>query len=182
MDKACANCGRFEKQYSELKDIEVGHALFALRLAVREIDNLVKNGLTKEQFEATRKFLRSYNKLYIQTPERQLGFLMDSKFYGRKDYIKEMDALLAKITVDDVNKAIKKYWQTENMYVTIVTDDSEAEPLKKALEQNTPSPMSYSNLVKEGLPKDVLAEDEQVARYKLNVKSVKIVDSKDTFK
>jgi zinc protease len=171
-----------KQQYAELKDINVGHAHFALRLAVREVDNLIKNGMTKDDFEKTRTFLRSYNKLYIQTPEKQLGFLMDSKFYGRKDYIKEMDALLAKLTVDDVNRAVKKYWQINNMYVTIVTDDSEAGPLAAALKANTPSPMSYSNLVKEGLPKEVLAEDEQVANYKLNVTDVKIVDNKDTFK
>ena len=42
--------------------------------------------------------------------------------------------------------------------------------------------MSYSNLVKEGLPKEVLDEDDIIANYKLNVKDVKIVDSKDTFK
>jgi zinc protease len=171
-----------KQQYSELKDINVGHAHFALRLAIREVDNMIKNGMTKSDFEKTRRFLRSYNKLYIQTPEKQLGFLMDSKFYGRNDYIKEMDALLAKLTVDDVNRAIKKYWQVNNMYVTIVTDDSEAGPLAAALKANTPSPMSYSNLVKEGLPKDVLAEDDIIANYKLNVTDVKIVDNKDTFK
>ncbi len=171
-----------QKQYVELKGIEVGHAHFALRMAIREVDNLINNGISKEDFELTRRFLRSYNKLYIQTPEKQIGFLMDSRFYGRKNYIREMDALLAKLTVDDVNKAIKKYWQTDNMFVTIVTDDSEAGPLKKSLEENLPSPMSYSNLVKEGLPKAVMDEDNQVANYKLKVKSVKIVDSKDTFK
>jgi zinc protease len=171
-----------KQQYAELKDINVGHAHFALRLAIREVDNLVKKGMTKQEFELTRQFLRSYNKLYIQTPEKQLGFLMDSKFYGRKDYIKEMDALLAKLTVDDVNRAIKKYWQVNNMYVTIVTDDSEAEPLAKALRENTPSPMSYSNLVKEGLPKAVLAEDDEVSNYKLNVKNVRIVNNNEPFK
>lgn len=171
-----------QKQYSELKGIEVGHAHFALRLAVREIDNLIRNGMTKEEFELTRQFLRSYNKLYIQTPERQLGFLMDSKFYGRTNYIEEMDALLAKLTVEDVNRVIKKYWQTDNMFVTIVTDNSEAEPLKKALKENLPSPMSYSNLVKEGLPKAILDEDDEIAKYKLKVREVKIVDTKDTFK
>ncbi len=171
-----------KKQYPELMKIEIGHAQFALRLAVRELDMLVKNGMTKEEFEATRTFLRSYNKLYTQTPERQLGFLMDSKFYGRNDYIKEMDALLAKLTVADVNRAIKKYWQVNNMYVTIVTDGSEAKPLADALLNNLPSPMSYSNLVKAGLPKEVLAEDEQIAKYQLNVKNVTIVENKDTFK
>jgi zinc protease len=68
------------------------------------------------------------------------------------------------------------------MYVTIVTDDSEAAPLAQALKENTPSPMSYSNLVKEGLPKEVLAEDDEIASYKLNVKDVRIVDNKETFK
>ena len=171
-----------KKQYPELKDITIGHAQFALRLDIREVDNLVTNGMTPEAFEATRRFLRSYNKLYIQTPEKQLGFLMDSRFYGRTDYIKEMDALLAKLTVADVNRAIKKYWQVANMYVTIVTDDSEAQPLADALKNNTPSPMSYANVVKEGLPQAVKNEDAVIADYKLNVKSVKVVDSKDTFK
>lgn len=171
-----------KKQYTELSDIKTGHAQFALRLALREVDMLVKNGLSKKDFEVTRQFLRSYNKLYVQTPESQLGFLMDANFYGRKDYIKDMDQLLAKLTVEDVNKAVKKYLQSQNMFVAIVTDDSEAAPLAEALEKNTLSPMSYSNLMKEGLPKKVKDEDEEIAKYRLNVKSVKIVDTKDTFK
>jgi zinc protease len=171
-----------KKQYAELSDIKIGHAQFALRLAIRELDMLIKNGMTQKDFEVTRQFLRSYNKLYIQTPESQLGYLLDAKYYGRKDYIKEMDALLAKLTVNDVNRALKKYLQTQNMFVTIVTDDSEALPLAEALENNTNSPMSYSNLVKEGLPQKVKDEDAEIANYLLNVKSVKIVDTKDTFK
>ena len=171
-----------KKQYAELSDIETGHAQFALRLAVRELDNLINKGMSQKDFDVTRQFLRSYIKLYIQTPESQLGFLLDSKYYGRKDYIKEMDALLAKLTANDVNAAVKKYLQTQNMYVTIVTDDSEAGPLAQALKKNIPSPMSYSNLVREGLPKAVVAEDEEIAKYKLNVKSVKVINTKDTFK
>lgn len=171
-----------KQQYAELKNIQTGHALFSLKLALREIDNLEKNGMSKEDFEATRTFLRSYNRLYVQTPEKQLGFLMDSRFYGRTDYIKEMDALLSKLTLADVNNAIKKYWQTKNMFISIVTDDSEAPTIKKALEEGAVTPMSYSNLVKEGLPKEVLKEDDDIAKYPLNVKSVIIIDNKDTFK
>ncbi|UOQ74632.1 hypothetical protein [Hymenobacter cellulosilyticus] len=149
---------------------------------MREMDNLVKNGMSKEDFEITRTFLRSYVKLYGTTPSKQLGFLLDSKFYGRKDYLKELDGQFAKLTLDDVNKAIKKHWQTQNMYVTIVTDDSEVQPLADVLKQNTPSPMSYAKVVSEGLPKEVVAEDAQVANYKLNVTEVRIIDTKDTFK
>ena len=107
---------------------------------------------------------------------------MDSKFYGRRDYIKEMDGLLAKLTLQDVNNAIKKYWQVKNMDVSIVTDVTEAEPLAESLKANTVSPMSYSNALKETLPKSILDEDEIIASYPLNVKKVSILKNEDTFK
>ncbi len=173
---------QLKKQYSELSDINIGHAHYALRLAIREVDKLVKDGMGKGDFEETREFLRSYIKLYTQTPASQLGYLMDSKFYNRSDYIAEMDKLLAKLTLDDVNNAIKKYWQVNNIIVTIVTDASEASELANSIKNNLDSPMSYSNLVKAGLPKEVLQEDDEVATYKLNIKNVEIINSKETFK
>lgn len=170
------------QQYAELKDLKVGHAHFATRMALMEVDRLIKHGLTKEEFEATRTFLKSYIKLYIRTPNEQLGYLLDSKYYGRKNYIQELDNLLSKLTLDDVNKAIKKYWNINNMFITIVTDKSEAQPLADSFKNNTPSPMTYSNIVKAGLPKEVLEQDDAAANFKLNVKDVKIINSEDTFK
>jgi len=173
---------QLKQQYDELKDVKIGHAHFAIRLALREVDKLIKNGMTVKDFEATKEFLRSYIKLYIQSPSNRLGYLMDSKYYGRNDYIEETDKLLSKLTLDDVNKAIKKYWQIDNVKITIVTDKSEADELAKSIKENTYSPMSYSNLVKAGLPEDVLAEDEEVAGFKLNVKNVTVIKTEETFK
>ncbi len=173
---------QLKAQYPELADISIGHAHFALRMAVREFDQLIKNGLSQEDFASTRTFLRSYSKLYAQSPAQQLGWLMDSRFYGRKDYLAELDSLLQKTTLEDVNTALRKYWQTDNMFVTIVTDKSEAQPLADSLINNTASPMTYSTLVKTGLAPEILAEDEEVAVYPLNVRKVTIVPSADTFK
>ena len=169
-------------QYAELENIKIGHAHFALRMALREMDKMIKNGISEEDFEATRAFLRSYIKLYIKSPSQQLGYLMDSKMYGRENYIEELDNLLADLTLADVNNAIKKYMQIDNMKITIVTDKSEAKELAGSLKMNLSSPMSYSNLVKAGLPQEVLNDDDETAKFKLNIKSVKIVDSKNTFK
>jgi zinc protease len=173
---------QLKQQYPELKDIQLGQAHFALRMAIRELSKIVNNGISKTDFEATRTFLRSYIKLYIKSPSEQLGYLMDSKFYGRKDYIKEMDKLLADLKPEDVNKAIKKYLQIDNMFVTIVTDKSEAASLKESLLNNNDSPMSYSDALKSGLPKEVIAEDEEVSKFKLNIRSVDIIKSEETFK
>jgi zinc protease len=169
-------------QYSELSGIQVGHAHFALRMALKEMDEMINKGMSKEEFENTRDFLKSYSKLYIETPAKKLGFLMDSHFYGRKDWISELDGLLAKVTVEDVNKAIKKYWQTKNMEIVIVTDESEVKPLAESLRNNSPSPMSYSNTLKSSLPKDILDEDNFVATYPMKVREVRIINSDDTFK
>lgn len=173
---------QLQAQYPELADIEIGHAHFALRLALREFDLLLEDGLSEAEFEATRAFLRSYTKLYAQSPGQQLGWLMDSRFYGRDDYLTELDSLLAEVTLEEVNAALRKHWQTENLFVTIVTDVSEAPALAGSLISNAPSPMSYSDLVKSGLPEEVLAEDEAIANYPLNVRKVTIVDSEDTFR
>ena len=172
---------QLKSQYPELANVSIGHAHFALRMAIREFDLLIKNGMSEEDFEATKTFLRSYTKLYAQSPAQQIGWLMDSRFYGRNDYLAELDTLLNNTTLDQVNAAIRKHWQTDNMFVTIITDVSEAQPLADSLINNTPSPMSYSNLVKSGLPADVLAEDDEVAVYPLNIKKVNIVQSADTF-
>jgi zinc protease len=173
---------QLKQQYPELADITIGHAHFALRMAIKELAALVKEGLSEEEFEATRTFLRSYTRLYAQTPAARLGYLMDSHFYGREDYLAELDDLLAELTADDVNDAIRKYWQADDMFVMIVTAVSEAEPLAESLLNNTPSPMTYSNLVLSGLSDEIKAEDELVANYPLNVTSVTIVKSEDTFK
>jgi zinc protease len=173
---------QLKMQYEELKDVNVGHAHFALRMALREMDKMIKNGLSEEDFEATRAFLKSYIRLYIKSPDQQLGYLMDSKMYGRDNYIEELSELLSDLTLEDVNNAIKKYMQIYNMKITIVTDVSEAQPLAESLKNNTISPMTYSNLVKAGLSEDILSEDAATENFKLNVKIVTVVDSKDTFK
>ncbi len=169
-------------QYPELKDLEVGHAHFALRMALREMSTMISNGMSKEDFELTRTFLRSYMKLYAQTPEQQLGYLLDSKFYGRKDWLKEADALLANLTVEQVNAAMKKYWQTNNMFIAIVTDKSEAIPLARSLRDNLVSPMSYSNTLKGVMTNEILTEDKEVEKFLMKVTSVEIIDDATTFK
>ena len=172
---------QLQQQYPELADVELGHAHFALRMAVKELSVLVETGLSETDFEATRDFLRSYTKLYAQTPSSRLGYLMDSRFYGREDYLLELDQLLADLNLQQVNRVIRENWQTENMFVTIITDASEAQALKDSLLTNRASPMTYSNVMSEGLSEAIKTEDREVATYPLNITTVKIVDSADTF-
>ena len=107
---------------------------------------------------------------------------MDSHFYGRTDWITELDGLLSKLTNEDVNAAIRKYWQLQNMEIVIVTDESEVNGLKESLSSNKPSPMSYSNTLKTSLTESILKEDNTVSSYPLIIKNIRVVNSNDTFK
>ena len=85
------------------------------------------------------------------------------------------------VTLEDVNKAIRNNFQVKNMFITIVTDKSEAEALAESLRSNAASPMSYSNSLKAVLTPKIMSEDEEVATFPLTVTDVTIVNSKDLF-
>jgi zinc protease len=151
-----------------LRPVPPEKAHFALRAALYELNKFVENGLTKEDFEATRKFLLNYSKLWAQTLDRRLGYAMDAEFYGMEgDYIQRIDRELKALTVDDVNRAIRKYISATNLKVAVVTE--EGEKMKEALLANTPSPITYASPVSER----ILEEDKAIAAFPLSVNAAK---------
>lgn len=170
-----------KSQYPEMGDLKEGHARFALHMALNEMNNLVTNGMSESDFQETRNFLLSYTKLYVESMSKNLGFLLDSRFYGRKDWLRELNDLLLGLTVVDVNNAMKQNWQSKNLNIVIVTDKSEVDGLKAGLEQNAPAPMNYSAVLKPSLPNEIFEEDKIVEKFSMPVVDVKVIDSESTF-
>ena len=139
------------------------NAAFALRQAVRELALLVENGLSREDFEATREYLLNYSTLYVQTTSRRLGYAMDSRFYDTGFFIDEIRARLDSLTVDEVNAAIRRHLQADNLAVAIVTRDAEA--FRDELLSGAPSTVTYNTEVGEA----ILAEDEAIRSYPLAI-------------
>lgn len=137
---------------------------FALRAALRELRSLVDNGLSDEQFELTRKFLRNYVLHYAPTTSERLGYALDDRFYGISgSHLDLFRRRMDEVTRAEVNAAVKKYLQYRNLHVVFVTPD--AEGLKQALVADTPSPITYAT------PKSdaVLAEDRQISVFPLKI-------------
>ena len=65
-----------------IRPVEPPTAKFALRLALFELDKLEKNGMTQEAFERTRDFLSKYVNVLTKTKRAELGYAIDSNFYG----------------------------------------------------------------------------------------------------
>jgi len=152
------------------------NAHMATRIALFETQKLIDNGLTKEQFETTRDYLMKNVYLMTSTQSQRLGYALDSWWYGMADYTKAMRDAYAKLTLDDVNNAIKKYWSAKNLHAVIVTKD--AEGLRDALLKDEASSVKYD------APKPQLEEEDKViGTYKLAIDpaKVRIVSAEDVF-
>jgi len=62
------------------------NAHMALRIAVHELDKLIREGMTKEAFESTRDYLMKNVFVMTATQNQQIGYALDSKWYGIGDF------------------------------------------------------------------------------------------------
>jgi zinc protease len=162
-----------------LRPVQPENTHFAIRNALFELKNLVENGISKENFEATRKFVINYSKLWSSTMSRRLGYLMDSEFYGSDYYIDRIERELSALTVDDVNAAIKKYLHPSDIKIAVVVDEGKGQDFYAALLNNTPSPIKYASPVSQ----NILDQDKQIEVFPLSVNKAKskVVSAKDLF-
>jgi zinc protease len=151
---------------------------FALRAAMRELKHLVDRGMTKAEFNLTRKFLKNFVLHYATTTTERLGYALDDRYYGIEgSHLETFRRMMDEITLEEVNAAIKKYLQYDNFQIAIITKDAPA--FKEALVQNTPSPYKYPT----PKPKSILDEDREISTFPLKIKpeDVKIVPVEKLF-
>jgi zinc protease len=160
------NLGRRQQIFQVwIRPVEHNNAMFALRIGLYELRRLVEKGMSKEDFEATRLFLTKFINVLTKTQDAQLGYEIDSRYYGIpsfNDYVRDR---LSKLTLEDVNRAIKKHLQADNVKIVIVTRGGEA--FRSALVAGKPSPISYASAP----PKEILDEDKLIEKYPLRIKA-----------
>ena len=152
------------------------NAQMATRIALYETQKMIDEGLSQEDFDGVRDYLMKNVYLLTANQNQRLGYALDSWWFGMGDYAETMRAAYAKLTRDDVNKAIKKYLSAKNLQVVIVTKD--AEGLRDTLLKDEPSSIQYD------APKPHLAEEDRViGSYKLNIKpaNIRIVTVDEVF-
>jgi zinc protease len=166
-----------QKQLFEvwIRPVAPENAHMALRIALHEVNALVKNGLTQEQFASTRDYLMKNVYVTTSTQNQQIGYALDSDWYGMGEYTKSMRAALQKLTLADVNKAIRAHIHPADMKVVFITKD--AEGLKSKLLADAPSSIHYDA----DKPKELLDEDAVIGAEKLGIKNVAIVPVDQVF-
>lgn len=154
--------------------------LFTLRAALRELKKVVDSGLTREEFETTKKFLLNYCLFYARTTMQRLGYQIDSRFYNIPDngnYIEYFRNKIKNLTLEQVNNAIRKHIQYKNIKFAIVTKD--ANKLKQDLLGNVPSPITYPT----PKPAEILEEDKEISIFPIitTPDKIKIIPVEEMF-
>jgi zinc protease len=151
-----------------IRPVEPQNGNFALRAALYEYDKLVKNGLDQKTFEESRNFLTKYVNILTQTKDAELGYALDSKFYGIGNYNQFMKENLAKLTLADVNKAIKTYLASNKMRVVIITKD--ADGLRDEIVKDKAAKINYAA----PKAKEITDEDKTIETYPIRVKAADV--------
>lgn len=144
-------------------------AMFATRTALFELEYLVYHGMTEETFETTRNFLRKSVALLTASQSAQLGYDLDSYFYGIPSYTEFVRRGLERLTLEDVNDAIRRHLRLEDIRFVMVSAD--AEELAEMIADNIPSPMTYNS----DKDPELLAEDLIIQEIDLEVQGIEIV-------
>jgi zinc protease len=146
-----------------IRPVEPENANFTLRAALYEYNKLIKNGLTLEEFEATKQFLTKYVNILTQTKEAELGYALDSRYYGIENFTEYMKKNLKDLTLTEVNCAINQHLKTDNMRIVMVTKD--ANGLRDGIAKNTPGKVKYAA----EKPQEILDEDKIISVYPIKV-------------
>jgi len=148
-----------------IRPVEPPTAKFALRLALFELEKLRSKGITQEEFESSRGFLAKNVNVLTRTKRAELGYAIDSDFYGTPQYNDYLKTELAKLTLADVNRVIKQYIHADHAVIAVVAKNGE--DFKKQLLAPDASPMKYNS----PKPSTITIEDKTVERYPLGFKA-----------
>ena len=158
-----------------IRPVEPQNGPFALRVALYELDKLVRKGLSEEDLESTRRFLSKSLNLLAQTESERLGYALDSRYYCTGEFGTFLKDGMAKLTLEDVNRAIRRHLRSTDLDIVIITKD--AKGMNRTLLSGLPSSVHYASKPAQ----DILDEDKIIGRYKLDIGSIEIVPVETIF-
>jgi zinc protease len=147
-----------------IRPVAPQNAHFALRVALAELGKLIDKGLTQEHFAATRDYLMKNVFVMTATQDAQLGYALDAQWYHTPEFARMMRDGLSRLTVADVNAAVRKHLSATNLSVVFITRD--AAGLKEKLVSDAFSPISYDAQK----PQALLDEDMAIGGMKLGIR------------
>jgi zinc protease len=122
--------------------------------------------------------LKKYSLHFAETTSTKLGYAMDDRFYGiAEGHLARFRQMMDELSLDEVNAAIKRHLQYDNLKIAMVTGD--AVNLRAVLASEAPTPITYAT----PKPESILAEDRVIAAWPVSLPAdrVQIVPVAEAF-
>jgi zinc protease len=149
-----------------IRPVEHKNRLFALRMSAWELGRFVDAGIPDDaSFAGVKSFVQGYWKSKEQDPMRRLGYAVDDVLTGMPFDRDGLRARVQALTRADVNAAIARHLQKQDVFFVVVTQD--AGPMVQDLIDKKPSPIAYAGKV----DASVLKEDEEIVTFDLGLQA-----------
>ncbi len=173
------NVGRKQQYFSLwIRPVQPEQAHFALRMAVREFEYTVSEGISGPDFERIKRFVDKYFALFAQTEQQRLGNALDDVFYGNQGpYLDVLRERIRALSREQFNAALKRHLDPDKLQMVLVVPAGEK--LKEQLIEGKPSPIVYTS----EKPTEILEEDKAIVNYPLGLSGpqVKVVPLAEVF-
>jgi zinc protease len=129
-------------QYFSIWIRPVGHeyAHHILKALTWELENFIRTGLSEEQCALAKNKARVLYLSLAETTGRLLGYRLDDSFYGiEPGYLEGYLARVEGVSCQEINTAIKKYLQAENLKYVIITHKDVAPKLAEEIAAGGPA-------------------------------------------
>ena len=113
-----------------IRPVGTEYAHHILKAATWELEYLLRNGVSEEDVELSKNKAKVLYLNLAENSSRLLAAAVDDAYYGMKPgylegYLKRIDT----VTADQVNAAVRRYLQSDNLKFLIVTEADKAEAL-----------------------------------------------------
>jgi zinc protease len=172
-----------------IRPVQNEYAHHLMKAFTWELENFIRTGMTEAQCNLAKNKAKVLYLSLAETSGRLLGYKLDDHFYGMKDgyldsYLKNVEG----VTCQQVNQAIRKHLQIENIKYLVVTHKDNAPKLAEAIAADRPAwgkkPADYQIDVEEKdgqavytAPEnklDLIRRDSAWAHYWLDIPEEKI--------
>jgi zinc protease len=104
----------------------------AIDLALQVLDTLHKNGVTREQLDSARNYIKGQYPPNIETPSQLAQVIATHEFYGLgDDEVNQLEARLDAVTPEMAGEVIRKHFPLENLVFTLIGDAKAISPAVK---------------------------------------------------
>lgn len=171
------NLARKEQYFSMWIYPKSENAKFVIKLALKEMSDLVDKGLEEEHLREIKSYTINNFPFEVETPIRKLAVMLDDVIYESKDFAARFEERIGSVSSEDVKRAAKEHLFPDRVAICVLVSDGERFVNEMLSPQTS---LEYPSGVN---PRDFEKEDSLIKSFSLHLakEDFRIVKASELF-